>query len=53
MDRDKIRDRIKDLHKSVEGDFDKLAAALNEEFGWTVDESYMATEFLYRPENYN
>lgn len=46
--------RIRELHKEVNGDQDKLFEKLKEEFGWTTGQAYIATEFLYRPkENYN
>lgn len=45
--------RIRELYKQVDGNQDKLLKLLSEEFGWTVPQAYIATEFLYRPENYN
>lgn len=27
--------------------------AVGKRFGWTLDEAYIATEFLFRPPNYN
>lgn len=45
--------RIRELYDAAGGDFDLLAVMLRAEFGWTVQQSYIATEFLYRPPNYN
>lgn len=48
------RERIKELYDKVNGEYNKLEPLLMKEFGWTVQETYIATEYLYRPkENYN
>lgn len=46
--------RIKELYDQVNGDYNKLEPLLMKEFGWTVGQTYQATEHLYRPkENFN
>lgn len=48
------RERLKQLYEECSGSFDKMAPILEKEFGWTVQEAYIATEHLFRPkENYN
>jgi len=48
---DETAKRIKELYDQVDGDQDKLFELLNKEYGWTISQSYMATEWLYRPKN--
>lgn len=48
-----IEKRLIQLHEQVDGDFEKLQPLVTEEFGWSRGQVYWATEFLYRPENYN
>ena len=45
--------RMKELYLENRGNQDKLFEALNKEYGWSESQAYMATEFLYRPENFN
>lgn len=45
--------RIRELYDQVAGDQDKLFELLMKEFGWTREQAYIATEFLYRPPNMN
>lgn len=46
--------RLRDLYRMVKGGYTKLEKKAMKEFGWTSGQTYIATEFLYRPkENYN
>lgn len=46
--------RLREIHAEC-GDDDAVVflAKVSEEFNWTISQSYIATEFLYRPENFN
>ena len=60
MERDDV---IRDLHKqyytgSSRDDTlvkikDGFLEAVAESFGWTIQQAYIATEFMFRPPNYN
>lgn len=45
--------RIKEIYDQYNGDHDKVLIAVAKEFGWTIQQAYIATEHLYRPENMN
>lgn len=45
--------RIREIYKEHNGDHEKVLQAVAKEFGWTIQQAYTATEFLYRPENFN
>lgn len=46
-------EKIREIYKKHKGKHDKVLVEVSEAFGWTIPQAYIATEFLYRPENYN
>ena len=41
--------RLRELYDEHLGDNDAVLAAAQREFSWTVQQAYVATEFLFRP----
>lgn len=45
--------RMHELYEYHDGDHGKVLDAVMKEWNWTVQQAYIATEFLFRPENTN
>ena len=44
---------IREIYKKYKGKHDKVLVEVAKTFGWMIPQAYIATEFLYRPENTN
>ena len=45
--------RLKEIFEECKGKYEEMQPIMMKEFGWTEEQCYIATEFLFRPENYN
>lgn len=48
-----IKYRLREIFEIHDGGHEQVMKAVMTEYGWTEQQAYIATDFLFRPENTN